>query len=42
MSRAEYTPDSMPVAMPDKMTVAAPVSEDWPMSRTGRRVVSAK
>ena len=28
--------------MPDRITVAAPVSELCPMSRTGRRVVSVK
>jgi hypothetical protein len=28
--------------MPARMTVAAPVCDDLPMSRTGRRVVSVK
>ena len=32
----------MPVEIPDKMTVAAPVSELSPMSRTGLRLVSVK
>ncbi len=32
----------MPLEMPDKITVAAPVSELCPMSLTGRRVVSVK
>ena len=42
MSSAEYTADSMPMDTPDKMTVAAPVSELSPMSLTGRRLVSVK
>ena len=37
ISRAEYTADSMPVATPDSMTVAAPVSELSPISRIGFR-----
>ena len=32
----------MPYAIPDRMTVAAPVSELCPMSRTGRRFTSVK
>ncbi len=42
MSRAEYTADSRPTEMPDRMTVAGPVSELSPMSLTGRREVSVK
>ncbi len=37
ISSAEYTADSMPVATPDRMTVAAPVSELSPISRIGFR-----
>ena len=32
----------MPLAVPDKMTVAAPVSEALAMSWTGRRFISVK
>ena len=42
MSSAEYTADSMPDEMPDRMTVAAPVCAASPMSLTGRRLVSVK
>src|SRR6516162_9136224 len=42
ISSAAYTADSIPDATPDKMTVAAPVSELCPMSLTGRRVASVK
>ncbi len=42
MSTAEYTPDSRPSEMPDRMTVAAPVSEVSATSLTGRRTVSVK
>jgi hypothetical protein len=42
ISRAAYTADSMPEEMPERITVAAPVRELSPMSRTGRRLVSVK
>ena len=32
----------MPIATPDRITVAAPVSEASPISRTGLRLVSVK
>jgi hypothetical protein len=42
MSSAAYTADSRPSEMPLRMTVAGPVSELWPTSRTGLRLVSVK
>ena len=42
MTSAEYTADSYPTEMPDRMTVAGPVSEVLPMSCTGRRPGSVK
>ena len=42
MSSAEYTADSKPSEMPERMTVAGPVSEVLETSSTGRRFVSVK
>ena len=42
ISSAEYTADSRPSEMPDRMTVAGPVSDDLATSSTGRRLVSVK
>ena len=42
LGSAEYTADSRPSEMPDRMTVAGPVSEDLATSSTGRRLVSVK
>ena len=42
MSSAEYTADSRPSEMPERMTVAGPVSEVLATSSTGRRLVSVK
>ena len=42
INRAEYTADSRPSEMPDRMTVAGPVSDVLATSSTGRRSVSVK
>ena len=42
ISSAEYTADSRPTEMPDRITVAAPVAELSPISLTGLRLVSVK
>src|SRR5919198_1039122 len=42
MMRIAHTVDSRPVANPDRMTVAGPVTEDSAMSLTGLRVVEVK
>src|SRR5579859_7125821 len=42
ISSAEYTADSSPTAMPDRITVAGPVRADSVISLTGRRLVSVK
>jgi hypothetical protein len=42
ITSAEYTADSRPTLMPERMTVAGPVCEVLAMSRTGRLLVSVK